>query len=78
MGSSEDEYERIEWAGRKCSSTVSSTTIDCVITNPIAGDHLPVVNSKTNGKIKQSGLTEIEILPTLTSVSPGSIKDRGG
>ena len=57
---------------------MTSTQIICVITNPIAGSYLPVVNLKISGKVKQSGLTETEILPTLTNVSPTDIKDRGG
>ena len=37
-----------------------------------------MVSLKLSGLIKQSGLTEIEILPTLTAVSPSDIQNRGG
>ena len=78
LGSSADEYQRIEWAGRACTAIVTATEISCTIINPVAGSHLPVTNSKDKGKVKQTGLTAIDVPPTLTSVSPNSINDQGG
>ena len=78
LGNSADDYQRIEWAGRMCTSVVTDTSISCTITDPVAGSHVPTVNSKAKGKVKQTGLSPIVVAPTLSSVSPSSVNDQGG
>ena len=78
LGTSVVDYQRIEWAGRKCISVVTDTSITCTISDPVAGSHVPVVNSKAKGKVKQTGLSPIVVAPTLSSLSPSSVNDQGG
>ena len=57
---------------------VTSTSISCTVTDPVAGSHVPVANSKAKGKVKQTGLTPVVIAPTVSGVSPSSVNDQGG
>ena len=77
------DYAAIEYAGRTCTpASPTATELSCDINSPIAGDVAVKVRMVATGYIEAAASRNlnaaIEIVPTISSVDPVSINNKGG